>query len=365
MTANETALWTQQLIPKLAEPLQETGPWLRVEESRKGGWNCLHGDSGENATSWYHLSEKGQLKELHPLEDRRLPVKPTFINQWISSGVSVELLAWGVGSRTIFRLGNDCIAKVFRNNRQVIDRWKYLSAGSAARSISIPSVVNWDPKQLVLTVKEAAGDSLNSLWKSGQWDQSHLHGILKILSWLSESKVSEILPSHTADDEIDILDKRNQVFHRILRSPSKGVKPLVIEVIHRLKNLSKIDPVICHRDFHDKQVLIAEDEITLLDLDLLALADPCLDAGNIIAHLRLRALQGLPVPWLECTKSIAESLANQNLPGERLQTWTASTFARLLLIYSRRQRPSDLLNKLESDLNELLDGTGNWQGVFK
>jgi len=184
MTTNETSLWTQQLIPKLAEPLQETGPWLRVEESRKGGWNCLHGDSGENATSWYHLSEKGQLKELHPLEDRRLPVMPTLINQWISSGVSVELLAWRLGSRAIFRLGNDCFAKVFRKDRQVIDRWKYLSAGSAARSISIPSVVNWDPKQLVLTVKEAAGDSLNSLWKSGQWDQSHLHGILKILSWL-------------------------------------------------------------------------------------------------------------------------------------------------------------------------------------
>lgn len=40
-----------------------------------------------------------------------------------------------------------------------------------------------------------------------------------------------------------------------------------------------------HRDFHPEQLLIAGDLIHLVDLDLHALGDPALDAGNFIAHL--------------------------------------------------------------------------------
>ena len=365
MNSQDSDLWTQHLIPELAKALESTGPWLRVEESRKGGWYCLHGQSGENATKWYHLSEKGKLKEQHPLEDSRLPALSSVINHWITNGISVELLAWRLGSRAIFRLGDNCFAKVFRKNRQVLERWQYLSKKSPDNSISIPEITHWDDKNLVLTVKEAQGKSLNELWKSGQWDSTHIDSIVDILSWLAKSEAENTLPTHSAKDEIKILQKRDEVFHRILAAPPTGVKRLVDTVIERLKSLNEIPPVVCHRDFHDKQVLISESTVTLLDLDLLAISDPALDAGNIIAHLRLRSLQGLPVPWLECASRISNMLAQSGIPGERLKTWTASTFARLLLIYSRRQRPSDLLQKIEEDLEELLMGTGKWQGVFK
>ncbi len=46
-----------------------------------------------------------------------------------------------------------------------------------------------------------------------------------------------------------------------------------------------------HRDFYDKQVILAGDTLHLLDLDTACLGDPEIDLGNFCAHLRLRGLQ--------------------------------------------------------------------------
>lgn len=356
--------WTQHLIPKLSGPLKDTGPWHRVEESRSGGWNCLHGDAGENAIHWFHLSEKGKLKPLDPFSDKRLPVLPNVISQWVGQGNSVELLAWRLGSRAIFRLGSGHFAKVFRKDRHTLMRWEFLKSNSTGNRIQIPEVTDWDSKNKVLTVKAAPGDSLNAIWKSGVWKNQHLQTIIQILDMLGTTKNAADLPEHSIADEIEILEKRLQVFQRVLKDPSPKVPDLVKEVILRLQNLPTSPSVVCHRDFHDKQVLVSNDQITLLDLDLLAKSDPALDAGNILAHLRLRSLQGLPVPWENCVASISQWMQSREIQEERLRAWTASTFARLLLIYSRRKRPKELLHTLESDLEELLTDTGKWQGVF-
>ena len=356
--------WTQRLISPLADALQASGPWLRVEEARSGGWHCLHGGSGENAIHWHHLSEEGQLSPLDPMSDKRLPALPSMIGRWISQGKNVELLAWRLGSRAILRLGPQYFAKIFRKDRQILQRWKHLDEVATKHSFHIPQVSEWDENSKTLIIETAPGNSLNSLWKSGQWEDSHLQAILQILQCLVTTPAAETLPNHTVEDEIDILEKRNEVFHRILANPSAGVKPIVEEVIRRLEQLPPVDSVICHRDFHDKQVLLSETRITLLDLDLLANSDPALDAGNILAHLRLRSLQGLPVPWEKCARAITELMCELNVEKERLLAWTASTFARLLLIYSRRNRPEGLLEILEQDLNEMLEDSGKWQGVF-
>ncbi len=356
--------WTQKLTPTLASALAQGGPWLRVEEARSGGWYCLHGGSGENAIHWHHLSETGELESLDPMSDKRLPALPEMVGRWISEGIPVELLAWRLGSRAIFRLGNQQFAKVFRKDRQVLERWKHLETTAAKHSIQIPQISSWDSQTKTLIVEAAPGESLNSIWKSGKWEDSHIEAILRILRFLGTTTASDQLPDHTVSDEVDILEKRNEVFHRILAEPSNGVNPIVTEVIDRLKQLPPATSVICHRDFHDKQVLVSKDQMTLLDLDLLANSDPALDAGNILAHLRLRSLQGLPVPWEICAREISGLMADLNIEKERLATWTASTFTRLLLIYSRRNRPDELLATLEQDLNELLSDSGKWQGVL-
>ncbi|MGJ7442785.1 hypothetical protein [Aquipuribacter sp. MA13-6] len=55
-------------------------------------------------------------------------------------------------------------------------------------------------------------------------------------------------------------------------------------------------PVTAHRDLHDKQVLLSGDDATgwsasVLDLDLVAVAEPGLDLANLLVHLLLRDRQ--------------------------------------------------------------------------
>ncbi|GAA1437291.1 hypothetical protein GCM10009616_38850 [Microlunatus lacustris] len=55
--------------------------------------------------------------------------------------------------------------------------------------------------------------------------------------------------------------------------------------------------VLVHRDVHDGQLLLAPGpdgpEPGVLDFDLMALGDPALDLANLVAHLELRARQGV------------------------------------------------------------------------
>lgn len=46
-----------------------------------------------------------------------------------------------------------------------------------------------------------------------------------------------------------------------------------------------------HRDFYDKQIILAGEGFTLLDLDTACRGDPEIDAANFCAHLHLRSIQ--------------------------------------------------------------------------
>jgi len=106
----------------------------------------------------------------------------------------------------------------------------------------------------------------------------------------------------------------------------------------RLRSLPPVAPVPVHRDLHDKQVLVGASGIGLLDFDTLALGDPALDLGNMLAHLELRALQG------RCSPADAERLTAALLDGyragadirERIAVYAHATRVRLACLYAFR-----------------------------
>jgi len=50
-------------------------------------------------------------------------------------------------------------------------------------------------------------------------------------------------------------------------------------------------PTVIHRDFYESQISCSRDHTTVLDLDMLAVGDPCTDLGNHLAHLWLWCLE--------------------------------------------------------------------------
>ncbi|MEE2890405.1 MAG: hypothetical protein VX404_08170 [Planctomycetota bacterium] len=359
--------WTDKLIDPLARALRDTGPWLRVEESKTGGWICLAGNPGDPAVRWHQLEADDSLTALEPMNDKRLPNMASACSRWIGEGYSMQMVAWRVGSRSIFRLSrNDvhCYAKIFRKDRITAERWRHLRASSPGGLWRTPEVLDWNPKDKILIIEECPGQSLNQQWTSGLWLDQHLESMRQVLQWLSSSEISDELPIHTTEEEIRILNMRLEVFHRTLREPHAEITGLVEKVIERLAAIGNQELVLTHRDLHDKQILTSREGGNLIDLDLLARGSGALDPGNIIAHCRLRAEQGHPVPWPSIGKILSQDAIERGIERESLIAWTASTLARISLIYSRRKRPENLITKMLSSLDDLLKSTGEWQGVI-
>src|SRR5690606_13878369 len=51
----------------------------------------------------------------------------------------------------------------------------------------------------------------------------------------------------------------------------------------------------CHRDLHERQILVAGHIAGFLDFDTLSLADPALDPGNLLAHLFFAGIDEGPI----------------------------------------------------------------------
>lgn len=110
-------------------------------------------------------------------------------------------------------------------------------------------------------------------------------------------------------------------------------------------------PVPTHRDLHDKQLLVDEhdpDRVGLLDLDLATTAHPALDLANLLAHLELRALQGVCGPTR--ARAVAAAVLDGYAPHDdvlaALPAWTTAARARLVAVYAFRPAPGDVPARL-------------------
>lgn len=137
--------------------------------------------------------------------------------------------------------------------------------------------------------------------------------------------------SHTIADELAILrawcDRVHEVFPDRTDRFAEAFS-LVRDDLHRLPDMPSVP---CHRDFHEGQILVDGNNIGLLDFDTLRLSDPALDAGNLIAHLRLA---GLRTGQTRVAAEAAIIAAMEPIPTDRILTWARAAVLRLAAIYT-------------------------------
>lgn len=95
-----------------------------------------------------------------------------------------------------------------------------------------------------------------------------------------------------------------------------------------------------HGDLHEKQVMIEGGRATLIDIDGAAAGDPAVDVGNLLAHLQLRARQGL-ISDDTATRAAAAFLAAYGPTTELLEraaAYSRTTLLRLACVYAVRPR---------------------------
>jgi len=358
-----TYRWTDTLREPLAR-LGRTDSWQRVEQSRDGEWLVLPASAGESG--WFRASHDG-LEPLDPLEDAELPGIAGFVRDWLRAGYDVRLLAWRVHRRAVFRVNTPrgtSIYKCYRKDRLLMQRWATLSSDPGQRWRA-PRVLGWNPETRLLHLEDCPGRSLNDLWLAGDGRPSDAERIVDVLDWLLVAPLPADLPTHGVAEEAALLNKRIAAFHQTLREPPLDVDRIASRTLDRLASEPDTCPILCHRDLHDKQILLdPEGGGALIDLDLVAAGPPALDVGNILAHLRLRALKGARVPWEAIARGVVRKAVTTRQIEGSLACWTAATLLRLALIYSRRRRSPGLLEELLRSADEALDGRGQWAGIL-
>ncbi|SDS03437.1 phosphotransferase family protein [Microlunatus soli] len=93
---------------------------------------------------------------------------------------------------------------------------------------------------------------------------------------------------------------------------------------------------LIHRDFHDGQVIMNGVVPGVLDFDLLALGDPALDLANFLAHLELRAHQGLLADLPAATAATLQGYRPDASVRSALPGYLATARLRLRAVYAFR-----------------------------
>lgn len=94
---------------------------------------------------------------------------------------------------------------------------------------------------------------------------------------------------------------------------------------------------LIHRDLHDGQLIIdADGTVGVLDFDLLTVGDPALDLANLLAHLELRARQGVLSDPASAITATLEGYRPDAEIREALPGYLAVSQERLRAVYAFR-----------------------------
>lgn len=151
------------------------------------------------------------------------------------------------------------------------------------------------------------------------------------------------LPDHDLEAEAGVLRTWHRRLEWVDPHLARRMSAEVARVLGALAALPQPPQAgVLHRDLHDGQVLVDDsNRAGLLDLDTLAVGDPALDLGNLLAHLHLRADQG------RLSQADAVAVGQEVLEGydasrelrHRVQVHHDVAAARLRCVYALRPVP--------------------------
>ncbi len=138
-------------------------------------------------------------------------------------------------------------------------------------------------------------------------------------------------PGYRAEDESEMLERRVAAVSALFPALSEELRGAFRRVSRELLSLPSVEPRLVHRDFHEKQILLDEQRLWMIDFDTLALADPALDLGNLAAHIELNHLQGIAVDG--AMEQFLAGYAPDPSLDARLGPWTRAASLRLVCLY--------------------------------
>jgi len=222
-----------------------------------------------------------------------------------------------------------------------------------------PEPVAYLPEWRMVVQRAVPGRTLYDLQREGAVDGVVYLRAGAALALVHRTPVPE-LPVHDTTHELALLATAIGK-HALAPSVEAEAGLLLAQLRTTATHLGTQPLVTSHRDFYDKQLLWGDRGLWLIDLDTLARAPQALDAGNFLAHLRLRRRQGYLSPE-QATQASGAFLygfaSGHRADRAALHWWTAASLLRLATIYAVRPGWEHLGGQLVVDAAESLWRSG-------
>ncbi len=292
------------------------------------------------------------------LEGLRLAHNPTFAAGVLTRAlrmeerpvtrIETEILGHRLGKRCVarFRYATDeedaapdsVVVKLYKmrtdRGRRVCETMRSLRKRGFGGddSIRVPRPIGYLDPWRALLMEDVPGVALP--WLE---DAELTHGITAAGRALAKlhGTVLAVKDRYNVDDEIELLRRWVILIDGVFPDLGAATTDALIRVVTELDACRQFEPTLVHRDFYEKQALSAHGDTVLIDFDTLCLADPALDVGNFLAHLKLNCLQGI------IDRDDAESLFLEGYRRSRnrrfmtrVSTYTRASMLRLACLYA-------------------------------
>lgn len=328
---------------------------------------ALHLEVHEGKKQRFFVFEQSELSELLAENDRKIPLVSSLRNSGLINDDTI--ISYRPGRRLVLRQTSTkrgSILKAYKKNTSPRAAKNYAIAQSACETgcFDIPGLLQYETKSDCLVMAERvghapviSGDAVTTWAVIG----SHLRRF-------QSSLVPNDLDEFSFQDELHVLDERARRFLFCMPALPESWQAGRERLETASTNLPGAVIGLAHRDLHDGQLIVAGDGISLLDFDLLCRADMALDAGNLLAHMKLRTLQGRHdgsnSAYTDCSEAFLSGLGRQLETGfeARLHFYQATTFYRLALLYALRPRWSHLTAPLMTEGDRHIDAMSHGGG---
>ncbi len=163
---------------------------------------------------------------------------------------------------------------------------------------------------------------------------------------------------HTRTDELDTLGRWVRVAAASYPAIARDLIAAYTIVVQASPQVPLGRLVPSHRDFHQGQLLLGDNQAVLLDLDTAAMSEAELDVGNFLAHLRSDSGETATLRYARLAAVFRSAYAGETglqLDPQRLAWYEASSLLRLACVHSFRPRRSGRIADLVASAVCLVD----------
>lgn len=336
----------------------------RVAIERAG---AIHIEVHQADKQRFFLYDDNQFQELQVGQDAKIPLVKNLKDRGFASAHTI--ISYRPGRRIVL----DCtggtqagIIKAYKKRKTALaaEKYKLVQAACASGGFDIPDLIQTNTNDEYLLIEKRVGcapvidtDAVET------WSQ-----IGACLRRFQQSGIGDDLQAFNHLEELEVLNERAR--RLLLCTPA--LPNGWLEGRQRLQEATMYLPSaktgLAHRDLHDRQFIVSDETISLLDFDLVCLADVALDAANLLVHMKLRILQAghddEETALRACSDAFISGLDRQDEPGfvSRLYFYQGSTYYRLALLYAIRPRWAHLTDRLIAEGNACMSAFDRTRG---